>query len=187
MGTLLLDIALFVSAALLIPPAFIVASKGPIDGIRELVGEDSITAYDEESYVLKHIVFIDCAKNWFLAALYLAAITLEAAAKEKVAILATLLMLLIGAVQVIAPPKESIAPYPSLEGITGNPVFLPICGTQIVPAHAGVFFPRRPPKEEARRDAGVDAVDGGARKFNGTRTAPAVRSVPTSTTQARPP
>ena len=62
------------SAALLIPPAFIVASKGPIDGIRELVGEDSITAYDEESYVLKHIVFIDCAKNWFLAALYLAAI-----------------------------------------------------------------------------------------------------------------
>ena len=143
MGTLLLDVALFVSAALLIPPAFIVASKGPIDGIRELVGEDSITAYDEESYVLKHIVFIDCAKNWFLAALYLAAITMEAAAKEKVAILAILLMLLVGAVQVIAPAKESIAPYPSLEGITGNPVFLPICGTQIVLLTLGVLFASR--------------------------------------------
>ena len=140
MGTLLLDIALFVSAALLIPPAFIVASKGPIDGIRELVGEDSITAYDEESYVLKHIVFIDCAKNWFLAALYLAAITFDDPAKEKVAILAVLLMLLIGALQVIAPAKESIAPYPSLEGITGNPVFLPICGTQIVLLTLGVLF-----------------------------------------------
>ena len=177
MGTLLLDIALFVSAALLIPPAFIVASKGPIDGIRELVGEDSITAYDEESYVLKHIIYIDCAKNWFLAALYLAAITFDAAAKEKVAILAILLMrdpaqkwrlhetasprrrrralanaqrrhregvvprrLLVGAVQVIQPAKESIAPYPSLEGITGNPVFLPICGTQIVLLTLGVLF-----------------------------------------------
>ena len=93
MGTLLLDIALFVSAALLIPPAFIVASKGPIDGIRELVGEDSITAYDEESYVLKHIVFIDCAKNWFLAALYLAAITRRRREGEG-RILATLLMML---------------------------------------------------------------------------------------------
>ena len=48
--------------------------------------------------------------------------------------------LLIGAVQVIAPAKESIAPYPSLEGITGNPVFLPICGTQIVLLTLGVLF-----------------------------------------------
>ena len=137
MGTLLLDIALFVSAALLIPPAFIVASKGPIDGIKELFGEDFVTAYDEDSYFLKHAMMIDCSKNWFLAALYLAAITMEAAAKEKVAILATLMMLLVGAVQVIAPAKESIAPYPSLEGITGNPVFLP---TQIVLLTLGVLF-----------------------------------------------
>ena len=92
MGTLLLDIALFVSAALLIPPAFIVASKGPIDGIKELFGEDFVTAYDEDSYFLKHAMMIDCSKNWFLAALYLAAITFDAAAKEKVAILAILLM-----------------------------------------------------------------------------------------------
>ena len=140
MGTLLLDIGLFVSAALMIPPAFIVASQGPIDGAKELIGADTITAYDEDSYFLKHAMMIDCAKNWFLAALYLAAITMEAAAKEKVAILATLMMLLVGAVQVIAPAKESIAPYPSLEGITGNPVFLPICGTQIVLLTLGVLF-----------------------------------------------
>ena len=140
MGTLLLDVALFVSAALLIPPAFIVASKGSIDGAKELIGEDSITAYDEDSYFLKHVMMIDCAKNWFLAALYLAAITFDDPAKEKVAILAVLLMLLIGALQVIAPAKESIAPYPSLEGITGNPVFLPICGTQIVLLTLGVLF-----------------------------------------------
>ena len=140
MGTLLLDIALFVSAMLLIPPAYIVASKGPIDGIKELFGEDFVTAYDEDSYFLKHAMMIDCSKNWFLAALYLAAITFDAAAKEKVAILATLMMLLVGAVQVLAPAKESIAPYPSLEGITGNPVFLPICGTQIVLLTLGVLF-----------------------------------------------
>ena len=48
--------------------------------------------------------------------------------------------LLVGAVQVIQPAKESIAPYPSLEGITGNPVFLPICGTQIVLLTLGVLF-----------------------------------------------
>ena len=162
MGTLLLDIALFVSAVLLIPPAYIVASKGPIDGIKELFGEDFVTPYDEDSYFLKHAMMIDCSKNWFLAALYLAAITFDAAAKEKVAILAILLMrdpaqkwrlhetayrdgavprrLLVGAVQVIQPAKESIAPYPSLEGITGNPVFLPICGTQIVLLTLGVLF-----------------------------------------------
>ena len=92
MGTLLLDIALFVSAALMIPPAFIVASQGPIDGAKELIGADAITAYDEDSYFLKHAMMIDCSKNWFLAALYLAAITMDAAAKEKVAILAILLM-----------------------------------------------------------------------------------------------
>ena len=92
MGTLLLDIALFVSAALMIPPAFIVASQGPIDGAKELIGADAITAYDEDSYFLKHAMMIDCSKNWFLAALYLAAITFDAAAKEKVAILAILLM-----------------------------------------------------------------------------------------------
>ena len=175
MGTLLLDIGLFVSAALMIPPAFIVASQGPIDGAKELIGADAITAYDEDSYFLKHAMMIDCSKNWFLAALYLAAITMDAAAKEKVAILAILLMrdpeqkwrlhettsprrrrralanaqrryrdvprrLLVGAVQVIQPAKESIAPYPSLEGITGNPVFLPICGTQIVLLTLGVLF-----------------------------------------------
>merc|ERR1712216_1058348 len=72
--------------------------------------------------------------------LYLAAITMDAAAKEKVAILAILLMLLVGAVQVIQPAKESISPYPSIEGITGNPVFLPICGTQIVLLTLGVLF-----------------------------------------------
>ena len=92
MGTLLLDIGLFVSAALMIPPAFIVASQGPIDGAKELIGADAITAYDEDSYFLKHAMMIDCSKNWFLAALYLAAITFDAAAKEKVAILAILLM-----------------------------------------------------------------------------------------------
>ena len=92
MGTLLLDIGLFVSAALMIPPAFIVASQGPIDGAKELIGADAITAYDEDSYFLKHAMMIDCSKNWFLAALYLAAITMDAAAKEKVAILAILLM-----------------------------------------------------------------------------------------------
>ena len=161
----------------MIPPAFIVASQGPIDGAKELIGADAITAYDEDSYFLKHAMMIDCSKNWFLAALYLAAITFDAAAKEKVAILAILLMrdpaqkwrlhetasprrrrralanaqrrhregvvprrLLVGAVQVIQPAKESIAPYPSLEGITGNPVFLPICGTQIVLLTLGVLF-----------------------------------------------
>ncbi len=140
MGTLLLDIALFVSAALLIPPAFIVASKGPIDGIKELFGEDFVTAYDEDSYFLKHAMMIDCSKNWFLAALYLAAITFDAAAKEKVAILATLLMMLCVSANMIAPPTASIAPYPSLEGITGNPLLLPICGTQIVLLTLGVLF-----------------------------------------------
>ena len=140
MGTLLLDIALFVSAALLIPPAFIVASKGPIDGIKELFGEDFVTPYDEDSYFLKHAMMIDCSKNWFLAALYLAAITMEAAAKEKVAILATLLMMLCVSANMIAPPTASIAPYPSLEGITGNPLLLPICGTQIVLLTLGVLF-----------------------------------------------
>ena len=51
----------------------------------------AITAYDEDSYLLKHAMMIDCSKNWFLAALYLAAITMDAAAKEKaiLAILAT--------------------------------------------------------------------------------------------------
>ena len=140
MGTLLLDIGLFVSAVLLIPPSYIIASKGPIDGIKELFGEDFVTAYDEDSYFLKHAMMIDCSKNWFLAALYLAAITFDAAAKEKVAILAILLGFLYTAVQVLAPAKESIAPYPSLEGITGNPVFLPICGTQIVLLTLGVLF-----------------------------------------------
>ena len=114
MGTLLLDIALFVSAVLLIPPAYIVASKGPIDGIKELFGEDFVTPYDEDSYFLKHAMMIDCSKNWFLAALYLAAITFDAAAKEKVAILATLLMMLCVSANMIAPPTASIAPYPSL-------------------------------------------------------------------------
>ena len=140
MGTLLLDIALFVSAVLLIPPAYIVASKGPIDGIKELFGEDFVTPYDEDSYFLKHAMMIDCSKNWFLAALYLAAITFDAAAKEKVAILATLLMMLCVSANMIAPPTASIAPYPSLEGITGNPLLLPICGTQIVLLTLGVLF-----------------------------------------------
>ena len=85
-------------------------------------------------------MMIDCSKNWFLAALYLAAITFDAAAKEKVAILATLLMMLCVSANMIAPPTASIAPYPSLEGITGNPLLLPICGTQIVLLTLGVLF-----------------------------------------------
>ena len=101
---------------------------------------------------------IDCSKNWFLAALYLAAITFDAAAKEKVAILATLLMMLCVSANMIAPPTASIAPYPSLEGITGNPLLLPICGTQIVLLTLGVLFAS--PSTKKKKPAATRAARG---------------------------
>ena len=82
-------------------------------------------------------MMIDCSKNWFLAALYLAAITFDAAAKEKVAISppADDAMRL----REHRPAEKPMAPYPSLEGVT-DPLLLPICGTQIVLLTLGVLF-----------------------------------------------
>ena len=132
---------------------------------RELFGEDSITAYDEESYVLKHIVFIDCAKNWFLAALYLAAITFDAAAKEKVAILATLLMMLSSSANLIAPPDGVDRALPVARGHHGQPGLLPDLRHADRPAPLGVLFAspstkrRSPPRRSA--DVGTRIVNSG--------------------------
>jgi len=147
MGMMLLNIALFIAGALIMPPALTIALKGPVDGFNELLGVGVLTKADAESYFLAHCAYIDCGKNFFQGALCLAAIAFPPAAKKAVAVLVIAVMSWCVFVQTYAPMKASIAKYPSTDGIFANPVVLPVCGGQIVLLTLGVLLSSADPKK----------------------------------------
>lgn len=136
----LLQTGLTVAGLLLAPPVILVLGKGPIVGGKELLGEENWEPADLESTLLYHCFYIDAFKNLVLCALcFAAAFLFEPNARKLTAILILSMDFFALVVQVIA-PIGGVDPFPSLDGLTSNPVVLPIIGGQIAMLVAGLLF-----------------------------------------------
>ena len=140
MAPSLLQIGLTVAGLLLAPPVIIILGKGPIVGGKELIGEENWHPADLESTLLFHVFYVDAFKNLLLCALcFAAAFLFEPNARKLTAILMLFFDFSGLVVQLIA-PIGGVDPFPSLDGLTSNPLVLPIIGGQIVMLGAGLFF-----------------------------------------------
>ena len=136
----ILQIGLAIAGLLLAPPAILILRKGPVVGGKELIGEENWNPPDLESTLLIHVFYIDAFKNLVLCALCLAAAFLfEPNARKLTAIMILSLDFFCLVVQVIA-PVGGVDPFPSLDGLTSNPIILPLVGGQIFMLGAGLFF-----------------------------------------------
>ena len=135
MGTIILKIAFLVSGLLMVPPIVAIFGKGllwsPIDGAKELIGADNFVQADLESPLLAHLFWIDWGKNVMIALLCFAALFFfDLKSKRVTALLLIAVDVWACVVQVIA-PIGGARPWPALDGLFSNPVFMPILGGQL--------------------------------------------------------
>ena len=148
----LLNAGLLLSGLLLVPPVFLVFSLGPTAGGEELIGKDNYVQADYDSPLLQHVFWLDACRNLVNVLLCFSAVAFfDQTSKKITALLFILLDMLALGVQVVAPVGPGVKPWPSLDGLSINPVVLPIIGGQIVLLTVGLLTSMFESDEKAKK------------------------------------